>query len=282
MKIATFTVEGRTRVGVVHGDAIWEASPELGGSLREILAQGNLHRLLEEGAAGARHELGAVRLEAPVPDPSKFLCIGLNYRDHIEERGNQVPDFPVFFNKQVSCVNGPYDPIVYPAASNELDYEGELGVIIGRRCRNVKAEDATEVIAGYTIVNDVSARDWQAKARTMTLGKSFDTHGPFGPWMVTADEIADPHDLGVRTLVNGEVRQDFRTDKMVFDCFTQIEILSTVCTLEPGDVISSGTSSGVGAAMEPSGLLAVGDVVRIEIEGLGHIENEIVPDVDRE
>ncbi|MEM9408383.1 MAG: fumarylacetoacetate hydrolase family protein [Acidobacteriota bacterium] len=276
MKIASYwhgpVGEGVPRVGLVEGDALTPIPSEF-GSLREILTAGVLDRLRPDGPS---KPLADVHLCAPIPDPSKYLCIGLNYRDHIEERGNQVPDFPVFFNKQVSCINGPYDPVVYPSASRELDYEGELGVVIGRRCRGVAANDAASVIAGYVICNDVSARDWQAKARTMTLGKSFDTHGPFGPWMVTADEIADPHDLSVRTLVNGEVRQDFRTDKMVFDCYQQIEILSTVCTLEPGDVISSGTSSGVGAAMEPPGLLSIGDVVRIEIDGLGHIENEIV------
>ena len=257
-------------------DSSTAVADDLGSSLRAILAAGRLDEVGRRRGEGRSHSLDDVHLEPPIPDLSKFLCIGLNYRDHIEERGNQVPDFPVFFNKQVSCINGPYDPVEYPNASSELDYEGELGLVIGRRCRHVAAADAADVIAGYVIVNDVSARDWQAKARTMTLGKSFDTHGPFGPFLVTADEVADPHDLGVRTLVNGEVRQDFRTDKMVFDCFEQIAILSTVCTLEPGDVISSGTSSGVGAAMDPPALLSVGDVVRVEIEGLGHIENEIV------
>ena len=186
------------------------------------------------------------------------------------------PEFPMFFNKQSSCVVGPTDPIQLPRVSSALDYEGELAFVIGKRCRHVPRARAHEVIAGYTVVNDVSVRDWQFKAQTMTLGKSFDTHGPMGPWIVTPDEIGDPHALGLRTWVNGELRQDSNTKQLVFDCFAQVETLSTVMTLEPGTVVATGTPGGVGVAMKPPKFLVVDDAVRIEIEGIGWIENRVI------
>jgi 2-keto-4-pentenoate hydratase/2-oxohepta-3-ene-1,7-dioic acid hydratase in catechol pathway len=157
-----------------------------------------------------------------------------------------------------------------------LDYEGELAFVIGRRCRHVPKARAREVIAGYTVCNDVSVRDWQMRVRTMTMGKSFDTHGPLGPWIVTSDELEDPHTLGLRTWVNGELRQDSNTKELIFDCFDLVEHLSTAFTLEPGDVISTGTPSGVGIAKKPPLLLVAGDVVKIEIEGIGTIENPVI------
>ena len=159
-----------------------------------------------------------VRLLAPVR-PRKFLAIGLNYADHIAETGMEAPEFPVFFNKQVTCVVGPGDDVHMPRVSNLLDYEGELAVVIGTRCRHVPEDRAHEVITGYTIVNDISVRDWQLRTPTMTMGKSFDTHGPLGPWVVTPDELGDPHDLGIKTYVNHELRQDGNTGEMIYDCF---------------------------------------------------------------
>jgi 2-keto-4-pentenoate hydratase/2-oxohepta-3-ene-1,7-dioic acid hydratase in catechol pathway len=158
-----------------------------------------------------------------------------------------------------------------------LDYEGELAIVIGERCRHVPVERAPDVIAGYTITNDLSVRDWQLRTPTMTMGKSFDTHGPLGPWVVTADELGDPHDLGIRTFVNGEERQNGNTREMVFNCFEQIAHLSQAFTLEPGDVIATGTPAGVGAVRQPfpEGLLKVGDVVRVEIDGVGALENTV-------
>jgi 2-keto-4-pentenoate hydratase/2-oxohepta-3-ene-1,7-dioic acid hydratase in catechol pathway len=186
------------------------------------------------------------------------------------------PEFPTYFNKQTSCVNGPYDPVYRPHVSGKLDYEGELGFVIGQRCHNVPREEAHKVIAGFVIVNDISVRDWQFRAKTMTLGKSFDTHGPFGPWIVTADEIADPHNLDVKTWVSGDLRQSFNTSDQIIDVYAQVEVLSTAFTLMPGDVISTGTGSGVGVKMDPRGYMQIGDVVRVEIEGIGYIENTIV------
>lgn len=228
----------------------------------------------------ARWPLDEVVLLAPIARPPKFLAIGLNYRDHIAEGNRPVPEFPVFFNKQSTCVNDPGADVPIPAdAPDRVDYEGELGLVIGKRCRKVSREDAPSVVAGYCIVNDVSVRDWQAKSPTMWLGKSWDGHGPIGPWLVTTDEVPEPHGLHMTTHVNGELRQDTTTDQMVFDIWTQIEILSTVCTLEVGDVLATGTSSGVAAYFDPPRFLRHGDIVRIEIEGIGVLENRFVDEI---
>ncbi|MHB8691938.1 MAG: fumarylacetoacetate hydrolase family protein [Solirubrobacteraceae bacterium] len=231
--------------------------------------------------ASERHALDEVRLLAPVL-PRKFLAIGLNYADHIAESGMEAPQFPVFFNKQVTCVVGPGDDVHMPRVSSLLDYEGELAVVIGKRCRHVPAEHAHEVIAGYTITNDLSVRDWQIRSPTMTMGKSFDTHGPLGPWIVTHDELGDPHDLSIRTFVNDELRQDGSTGEMIYDCYQQVAHLSEAFTLEPGDVIATGTPAGIGAVRQPfpEGLLKIGDVVRIEIQGIGALTNTVVEEPD--
>nr|WP_237465079.1 fumarylacetoacetate hydrolase family protein [Leucobacter luti] len=202
----------------------------------------------------------------------------MNYREHAAEAraaGIPTPKNQLWFNKQVSCIVGPHADIVKPSVSDALDYEIELGVVIGQQCRHVSAADAHAVIAGYLVANDVSVRDWlQHRSPTFTLGKSFDTHGPIGPWLTTADEIEDPQSLRMRLTVNGEVRQDWRTDDMIYNIAAQIAELSTVMTLMPGDIIATGTPAGIGA---PTGnFLRVGDVVRAEIEGLGAIENTVV------
>ena len=230
---------------------------------------------------GERHPLRAIRLLAPVL-PRKFLAIGLNYADHIAESGMEAPQFPVFFNKQITCVIGPNDDVHMPRVSNLLDYEGELAIVIGTRCRHVPEDHAREVIAGYTITNDVSVRDWQIRTPTMTLGKSFDTHGPLGPWIVTPDELGDPHTLSIRTWVNDELRQDGHTGEMIYNCYQQIAHLSEAFTLEPGDVIATGTPAGIGAVRQPfpGGLLKVGDVVRVQIDGIGELRNTIVEEPD--
>jgi 2-keto-4-pentenoate hydratase/2-oxohepta-3-ene-1,7-dioic acid hydratase in catechol pathway len=267
--------------GVVIGDEIVDlgaAAPHLPGSPVAVLAAGPEAVEAAETAAAAattRLALAEVTLLAPVPTPRTFMAIGLNYADHLAETGAARPEHPVFFNKQVGCVVGPTDPIVAPDASTLLDYEGELGFVIGTRAHQVPKERAHEVIAGYLVVNDVTTRDWQLQSPTMTLGKSFDTHGPTGPWLVTPDEI-DPHDLRIQTWVNGEQRQDGTTADMIYDCFDQVVTLSTVFTLEPGDLVSTGTPAGVGIARKPMAMLAPGDTVAIEIEGIGRIENPVV------
>jgi 2-keto-4-pentenoate hydratase/2-oxohepta-3-ene-1,7-dioic acid hydratase in catechol pathway len=281
LKLVTFTHDGSTRIGAVVGNEVVDgsAAPGLPRDMLGFLEAGRsaldgLAGLIESGRG--RIPLPAVHLGPPVPRPPKFLAIGLNSADHIAETGRERPEFPTFFNKQATCVNGPYDPIERPRVSEKLDYEGELGFVIGRRCRHVPKERAREVIAGYLVVNDVSVRDWQARAPTMTLGKSFDTHGPIGPWIVTPDEVPDPHALDLKTWVNGGLRQSSNTRHMIFNCYHQVEVLSTAFTLEPGDIISTGTCSGVGVLMKPRGYLKIGDVVRVEVTGIGYLENRII------
>ena len=282
MKLATFTHQGRTGIGVVTDESIVDlaaAAPELPHEMVAFLGAGrdalDVARKAVAGKAG-RMALSSLKLEAPIARPPEFLAIGLNYADHVAETGREKPSFPMFFNKQATCVVGPNDPIHLPRASKALDYEGELGFVIGRRCRHVPRDRAHEVIAGYLIVDDVSVRDWQMRAPTMTLGKSFDTHGPIGPWIVTPDEIGDPHSLDLKTFVNGDVSQHSNTRHLIFDCFAQVETLSTVFTLLPGTIVSTGTPGGVAAAMRPPKWLVVGDVVRIEIEKIGRLENRII------
>jgi 2-keto-4-pentenoate hydratase/2-oxohepta-3-ene-1,7-dioic acid hydratase in catechol pathway len=281
MKLASFHTADGVQPAVVVGDEIVDlgaADPVLGATWSELLERGPecLERIAAIAASGAhRIPLDSVRLAAPV-QPRKFFAIGLNYADHVTEAGLEMPEHLTVFIKAGTCVNGPYDPIERPAASDYLDYEGELGFVIGERCRHVSAERAPDVIAGYVIVDDVSVRDWQIQTPQWSLSKSFDTHGPIGPWIVTSDELDDPHALDIRTLVNGEARQQSNTSQLIFNCFRIVEILSQACTLEPGDVIATGTSSGAAFAIEGQPWLEPGDVVRVEIDGIGAIENEVV------
>lgn len=285
MRLVTFQCRGHRSIGKVVGTQVIDlpaSDPALPATMLELLRAGPQamdRARAVDASRGVSYPLADVRLDAPVPDPSKFLAIGMNYRKHVAEAlaaGIQVPDTQVWFNKQVSCVHGPYDPVQMPRASDKLDYEAELGVVIGRRCRHVAIEDAPSVVAGYVVCNDVSVRDWQMRSATMTLGKSFNTHGPFGPWIVTADEVADPHALQMRMKLNGEVRQEVSTGEMIFNIWEQIAYLSTVMTLEPGDVLATGTPSGVGAGMKPPSFVKVGDAMRVEIDGIGHIESVVV------
>jgi 2-keto-4-pentenoate hydratase/2-oxohepta-3-ene-1,7-dioic acid hydratase in catechol pathway len=284
MRLATFTDRTGTRIGLVVEDQIIDLSrarPELPTDMVAFLAAGpealDAARAALKGSSG-RLKLKDVRLGPPVPKPGKFLAIGLNYADHVAESGLVKPAHPLFFNKQITCVTGPFDPILMPRDSEQVDYEGEMGFVIGKRCRRVAREHAREVIAGYCVINDVSIRDWQFRAQTFTLGKSFDSHGPVGPWIVTPDELSDPHMLGIRTWVNGELRQNSSTNQLIYDCFDQVVALSQACTLEPGDIVSTGTPGGVGMGFKPPKYLKVGDVVKIEIEGIGAIENRVEPE----
>lgn len=284
MKLCTFVPSpgAAPRLGVVVGDAVVDlsrAAPDLPDETCALLAAGDTAlRRAAEAAAGARDRLplDAVRLAPPILRPPKFLAIGLNYADHVAEAGLETPQIPTVFNKQSTCVAGPRDPVHLPRVSAALDYEGELGFVVGRRCRHVPRERARAVIAGYLVVNDVSVRDWQFRVPTWTMGKSFDTHGPIGPWLTTADEVGDPHDLRIRTWVNGELRQDSSTKHLIFDCYAIVEHLSTAFTLEPGDVVATGTPGGVGIARKPPALLRAGDVVRVEIDGLGALDRKSV------
>ncbi len=278
MKLVTFSPPGGgPRIGRVEGTEIIDLTQAgLPNEMSALLAAGPEALAQAKRATGPAHPLASVTFHAPVLRPPKILAIGLNYKDHIEETKLETPKFPMFFNKQATAANGPYAPIHMPRVSDKLDYEGELGFVIGRRCRHVPRDRAHEVIAGFVVCNDVSVRDWQMRAQTFTLGKSFDTHAPFGPYLVTSDEVGDPHNLTLKTFVNGEQRQDSNTKHLVFDCYTQIETLTQAFTLEPGDLVLTGTPSGVGIGFKPPKYLVVGDKVRIEIEKLGYIENEVI------
>jgi 2-keto-4-pentenoate hydratase/2-oxohepta-3-ene-1,7-dioic acid hydratase in catechol pathway len=278
MKLCRFASAEGAALGIVEGEEIADLSAaDVPAEPAAALDQVGPEKLegLAEGVP--RLPLSDVQLLAPAT-PRKYLGIALNYADHIAEMGMEAPEVPVFFNKQATCVVGAGAGIHMPRVSTFLDYEAELAIVIGKRCRHVPAEDAAGVIAGYTAANDVSVRDWQGRAQTMTIGKSFDTHGPLGPWLVTADELGDPQDLRIRCFVNDEVRQDASTAEMVFDCFQQVSHLSEAFTLEPGDVIATGTPAGVGIGRQPirDNLLHVGDSVRVEIEGIGELVNPVI------
>jgi 2-keto-4-pentenoate hydratase/2-oxohepta-3-ene-1,7-dioic acid hydratase in catechol pathway len=285
MPLVNFSHGGRSRLGKLFGDHLIDlsvAAPDLPDTVIGFLAAGDTalasFRAVDD-RTDARIAIADVRLLPPVPRPEKFLGIGMNYRDHAAEAskaGLETPPYQLWFNKQVSCITGPFDDVVKPNVSEKLDYEAELAVVIGRSCRHVTVADARSVIGGYMVSNDVSARDWQMRTPTHTLGKSFDTHGPIGPWLVLDSEIENPHALEIRMFVNGEQRQRGSTGSMIHNIFEQISYLSTVMTLKPGDILATGTPSGVGAALNPPRFLKPGDVMRVEIDGIGHIENPIV------
>jgi 2-keto-4-pentenoate hydratase/2-oxohepta-3-ene-1,7-dioic acid hydratase in catechol pathway len=284
MKLARFSVNGDVRLGIVRGDRVVDlstADPALPRDWMSIISGSEkvLDRLTRvKHRQQTDYDLVAVHLLSPIPKPAKYLAIGLNYAAHIREARPAdfvPPAHQYWFNKQTSCVAGPYDDIIKPTVSEMLDYEVELGVVIGRAARSVPVEKALEHVFGYLVCNDVSVRDWQKHAPSLTMGKSFDTHGPIGPWIVTADEIPDPQMLDLRCLVNGETRQSSNTRNMMAKVADQIAYLSVACTLEPGDLIATGTPEGVGIGMKPPQFLKIGDVVRCEIENIGHIENRV-------
>ena len=266
-----------TEAGVINLSTRLEGAPR---SLTQILEQFDERRSQIEALLGAQadHALADVKLLAPILRPGKILALGLNYRDHAVEANMALPEIQTWFAKMTTSTNGPFDPIHLPRVSRKLDYEAELGVVIGRRARHVSREQARDVIAGYVAANDVSVRDWQLRTSQFVVGKSFDTHCPFGPWITTTDEIPDPQALRIRCTVNGQTRQDSSTREMVFDVFQMIEHLSQAMTLEPGDLLITGTPAGVGAVSKPPRYLSAGDVVRVEIEKIGYIENRVVPE----
>lgn len=285
MKLVTFTYNNETRVGSVVGDFVIDGknNTKIPATMLEFLSAGPsaLDAMRQQIDSGNdRIALDQVKLLAPVPRPGKYLGISLNYADHIEETGRDKPEYPSFFTKQGTCVIGPGEAIHRPKVSDKLDYEGELAFVIGTRCRHVPVDKAHQVIAGFTIANDVSVRDWQFRSPTFTLGKSFDTHGPLGPWLVTTDEIGDPHNLNLKTWIDDELRQNANTGQMIFNCYEMIAYLSQAMTLEPGDVISTGTPGGVGVKMKPRGYMLPGQTARIEIEGIGTLVNPVVEEPD--
>jgi 2-keto-4-pentenoate hydratase/2-oxohepta-3-ene-1,7-dioic acid hydratase in catechol pathway len=283
MKFATFQRDSGPEIGIVHeGDRIASLSrlaPRLATSMIDLIAHwGEIEDEVRRVAAEAAETfpLADVHLLAPIPRPGKVMAIGLNYVDHIAETGAQTPARQIWFTKPGTSVTGPFDPVQIPRVSEFVDYEAELVVVVGAGGRHISREAAPAAVFGYAVGDDVSERVWQMRTPQWTLGKGFDTHTPFGPWITTSDEVGDPHVLGIRGLVNGELRQNSNTSNLVFDVWAQIAELSQVMTLEPGDVIFTGTPGGVGMGMKPPRPLKAGDIARIEIDRLGAIENPVV------
>ncbi len=285
MRLVTFAIGQERHIGADTLRGIVDfsvAAPALPRSMIELLAAGPKPMQTAIAVAARAQEDGVgllaaaeVELLAPLPRPGKIFGIGLNYRDHAEETGNPIPAVPMVFSKAVTAVIGPGGPIAIPPASSMIDYEGELAVVIGRTARRVSATEALAHVAGYTILNDVTARDYQTRSGHC-LGKSFDTFAPMGPALVTADEIPDPGALELRTIVSGEPMQHSNTRHLIFDVAKLIEYISAGVTLEPGDVITTGTPAGVGVRRNPKRFLRAGDVVRVEIDGIGALENPVV------
>lgn len=311
LKLVTYTFEGEMRIGallddnkVVDLNRAYQALLQQQGDPRPeamaaAIVPSNMLEFLQGGersleaareaiafvqkepasklkAEGILRDLTSVKLEAPIPRPSKITNLGLNYRDHAAETGQEVPKVPLLFGAYPSAVIGPGDAIIIPMGSEEPDYEAELGVVIGKRGKHISPEKAMEYIAGYLIVNDVSARDWQRRTSQFLIGKTPDTFKPMGPYLVTKDEIPNPHNLTIKLWVNDELRQNSNTGQQVFKIWDVIAYISNIWTLEPGDVISTGTPAGVGQARKPPVFLKPGDRVRIEISGLGVLENPVM------
>ena len=287
MKLVTYEYQDQVRFGAIK---TWEnteyiidlhsVDPRLPGQILPFLEAGaDALDLARNAIQNARPADGIkrslARLKAPVMQPHKIICIGRNYMEHVAERGASKPPHPIIFSKYSNAIVGHGDSIVVPAAVKNPDFEGELAVIIGRRGRLIPEKEALEYVAGYTILNDVSARDWQNRTSQWTMGKTCDTFCPIGPVLVTSDEIPNPQDLHLRTILNGEVMQNGFTGDMIFSIAYLIADMSLVMTLEPGDIIATGTPSGVGIARKPPRWLRSGDVIQIEIEGIGMLENRV-------
>ncbi len=282
MKLVTFTRNNVTHVGkLIAGDGedyvVDLTAAGLPARLIDLLAGGaemlaQADRVAAEGAV----PLSRIKLCAPIPQPGKIICIGLNYRDHATETGQAIPPFPIVFAKYANTVIASGDAIVLPKVTEQVDYEAELGFVIGKRARHVAAADALGYVAGYMPINDVSARDYQNRTSQWSIGKTFDTFAPMGPALVTADEVPDPHNLSIRLTIGDEVLQSSNTSNLIFNVAQLIESLTEVMTLEPGDIVSTGTPSGVGMARTPKRWMRAGEMVSITIEKLGTLSNPIV------
>jgi 2,4-diketo-3-deoxy-L-fuconate hydrolase len=271
LKLVTYsTGDGAPKVGYIENG---EVRPLGGANLLEYIEHG---RSAERQPGGEAAALEEVRLHAPITRPGKIVAIGLNYVDHAEETGQPIPEVPVVFGKYPNTIIGPGEPIRIPPIASQIDYEAELTIVIGRRARNVSEDEAIEYVFGYTNANDVSARDLQfSEGGQWTRSKSIDTFCPTGPYIATRDEIPDPHNLYIRCILNGEVVQDGHTSKMIFSVAEMVSFLSQGMTLEPGDLIITGTPPGVGMAREPQLWMKPGDEVSIEIEGLETLTNPV-------
>lgn len=278
MRLVSFEHDGDLSYGLADGDRICEASLEFRQrfrDLRAVIAAG-VQSELGENVGGASHSVSDVRFVPVIPNPDKILCVGVNYRPHIEEMGRDVPDYPVVFIRFTASMVGHDEPILRPNASRQFDFEGELAVVIGKRARYVTRETALDHVAGYCCFMDGSIRDWQRHTSQFTAGKNFQKSGAMGPWIVSADEIPDPTMLQLTTVVNGEVMQRGQVSDLVFDIPSLIEYCSTFSELLPGDVIATGTPGGVGAARTPPLWLKSGDTVEVEIRGVGTLRSPVL------
>lgn len=286
MKLVTFVHLDTTRIGALvtrNGEDrvvdFSQADPSLPTDMIAFLEGGNAVLAAARKAVTKAAEslsLTSVKLLAPIPRPGKIICIGLNYSDHAAETGQPIPTYPIVFSKYSNTVIATGDSIVLPRVTDQVDYEAELGFVIGKTARYIPAAQALDYVAGYLPINDVSARDYQTRISQWTMGKTFDTFAPMGPALVTADEISDPGNLKISLTINGEVLQDSNTNKLIFGIAQLVEALSEVMTLEPGDIVSTGTPPGVGMARNPKRYLRPGDIVNITIEGLGTLSNPVV------
>ncbi len=284
MKLVTFEHNGKTGIGALRADNTivdFSQTSGLPTTMKEFLAGGATtlaaaQKAVDGAPTSAILKSTDVTLKAPVPDPGKIICVGLNYADHAKEAGLPLPEFPTVFSKYGNAVNAPGAPIVLPKISSEPDYECELGVVIGKRAKNVSQADALSYVAGYLPFHDVSARDYQMRTSQWTLGKTFDTFAPMGPALVTSDEVGDPHTLDIQLSIGGEVLQTSNTSNLIFKIDYLVSYLSSIMTLEPGDVIATGTPAGIGGARNPKRFLKPGETVRIEISKLGVLENPVV------
>jgi 2-keto-4-pentenoate hydratase/2-oxohepta-3-ene-1,7-dioic acid hydratase in catechol pathway len=268
MKLVTFRRAGAApEAGIVAGDKV----QSLGTNMLAAIGAGKA-----PVASGPSYDLSQVTLLAPIPRPPKLICVGLNYRDHAAETKMEIPTVPTIFCKFPNVVIGPGEPIVLPKVSAKPDYEAEFAFVIGPGGRNIPAARAMEHVFGYTLVNDVSARDYQMMTSQWIMGKTFDTFAPMGPWIVTADEISDPHALDIWLDIDGERLQHSNTRELIFKIPALIEFISSVVTLEPGDVVSTGTPAGVGFIRKPPRFLKAGDEVVVGVQGVGELRNPVV------
>jgi 2-keto-4-pentenoate hydratase/2-oxohepta-3-ene-1,7-dioic acid hydratase in catechol pathway len=282
MRFVTFESAGKSRPGILTADnLVVDLSAAGFSSMLELIEAGAPGRAKAEAFAATaasdhKHAPDSLKLLAPIPRPRKLICVGLNYRDHAAETGSPIPDVPTIFNKFATAVIGPGDDIVLPKVSKSPDYEAEFAFVVGPGGRHIPAENWREHMFGYTMINDVSARDYQRATTQWLMGKTFDTFAPMGPWIVTPDEIADPHSLDIQLEIDGEILQNSNTSELIFKIPDLIAFLSSVFTLEPGDIVSTGTPAGVGVARNPQRFLRPGEEVTVRIPAIGELVNPVV------
>lgn len=282
MRLVTFEADGSARPGVLtESNGIFDLSAAGFQTTLDVIAASSagrtkIEKFIDESAPDSAFSLSTVKLLAPIQRPPKLICVGLNYRDHALESGHKLPDVPTIFSKFSTAIIGPGDNIVLPKVSKTPDYEAEFAFVIGRGGRHIAKDKWRDHVFGYTIMNDVSARDYQYATSQFLMGKTFDTFAPIGPWIVTDDEIADPHALDISLEINGEVLQNSNTRELIFKVPELVEFLSSVFTLEPGDIVSTGTPSGVGVHRKPQRLLQPGDDVVVKIPAIGELRNPVV------